>query len=113
MSPDESALCVGVRGFCGLLVEVEGPAADLHSGGYGGLVHNPAHALARLLASLYDEDGRVAVANFYKDVEEVPMNERARLRQATPPDGGIGPTTRCFRVVWRIGIHCVGSRLRG
>ena len=86
MSPDEPALCVGVRGFCGLLVEVEGPVADLHSGGYGGLVHNPAHALARLLASLHDEDGRVAVANFYKDVEELPMNERAWLRQATPPE---------------------------
>ena len=86
MSPDEPALCVGVRGFCGLLAEVEGPAADLHSGGYGGLVHNPAHALARMLGGLHDEDGRVAVADFYRDVQELPADERARLRRATPPE---------------------------
>lgn len=86
MSPDQPALCVGVRGFCGLLAEVEGPAADLHSGGYGGLVQNPAHALARMMASLHDEDGRVAVADFYRGVEELPAGERTRLREATPAE---------------------------
>ncbi|RIV19217.1 M20/M25/M40 family metallo-hydrolase [Alicyclobacillaceae bacterium I2511] len=62
---DQPALCMGVRGLCGLAVEVLGPTLPLHSGGYGGLVQNPIHALATMLASLYTSEGHVAVPGFY------------------------------------------------
>jgi len=63
---DQPSLCMSVRGFCGVEVEVQGPRQDLHSGGYGGLVLNPAHALSKLIASLHTEDGRVAVDHFMR-----------------------------------------------
>ena len=49
-------------------IDVTGPALDLHSGTYGGNVQNPAIALARIIASLKPEDGRVAVPGFYDEV---------------------------------------------
>jgi len=58
-------------------VFVSGPAADLHSGIFGGAVANPATALARLLATLHDANGQVAVAGFYDDVEPLADWERA------------------------------------
>ncbi|MFQ5691558.1 MAG: dipeptidase [Nitrospinota bacterium] len=62
------AIMYGLRGLSYLEVVLQGPDHDLHSGGYGGSVDNPANVLARLLASLQDEDGRVAIPGFYDDV---------------------------------------------
>src|SRR5690606_10978847 len=53
-------------------IEVEGPSQDLHSGSYGGAVVNPANALARIIASFHDENGRVAIEGFYDDVAAAP-----------------------------------------
>ena len=49
-------------------MKVSGPAMDLHSGIFGGAVVNPITALARMIASLHDADGRVALAGFYDGV---------------------------------------------
>src|SRR6516225_4359904 len=62
------SLCVGLRGLAYVEVTVEGPAFDLHSGTFGGGVMNPVDALARMIASLHDGDGKVIVAGFYDDV---------------------------------------------
>lgn len=70
------AVCYGLRGLAAMEVIVQGPYQDLHSGVYGGAVMNPAHALARLIDSLHDTDGRVAVAGFYDDVEPLSQEER-------------------------------------
>jgi acetylornithine deacetylase/succinyl-diaminopimelate desuccinylase-like protein len=67
----------GLRGIMALELRVGGPAMDLHSGIYGGAVANPATALARLLATLHDSDGHVAIAGFYDDVLPVQDWERA------------------------------------
>jgi acetylornithine deacetylase/succinyl-diaminopimelate desuccinylase-like protein len=56
-----------------------GPARDLHSGTYGGTLANPATAIAHLVASLHDADGRVAAEGFYDGVLEVDDAERARV----------------------------------
>lgn len=72
------ALCYGLRGLTALDFTVKGPARDLHSGSYGGTVANPATAMARLIASLHDNDGHVAVEGFYEGVREVDDTERAR-----------------------------------
>ena len=75
----EPSLVVGNRGLCSLEFMLQGPAKDLHSGRHGGSVTNPLHAIARLVASLHDADGRVAVAGFYDKVRELDPSERAEL----------------------------------
>jgi acetylornithine deacetylase/succinyl-diaminopimelate desuccinylase-like protein len=74
---DEPSLIVGAKGLVSLAVTVVTAAADLHSGRHGGAAPNAVHALARLIASLHDEDGRVAVPGFYARVRPPAPEERA------------------------------------
>jgi acetylornithine deacetylase/succinyl-diaminopimelate desuccinylase-like protein len=74
------SLCVGLRGLMYLEVRVDGPKTDLHSGSFGGGVANPVNALARILAKLHDDDGRVAVPGFYDNVVELTQEEREEIR---------------------------------
>jgi acetylornithine deacetylase/succinyl-diaminopimelate desuccinylase-like protein len=76
---DEPSLTVANRGLAGLEVTLTGPAKDLHSGRHGGAVANPLHAMAGLIASLHQPDGRVAVAGFYDRVRELSAAERADI----------------------------------
>lgn len=76
---DEPSLTTGNRGLAGLELTVRGAAKDLHSGRHGGSVPNPLHALARLIASLHTEDGRVAVDGFYDRVRELSAKERGEI----------------------------------
>ncbi|HEX9563775.1 MAG TPA: dipeptidase [Gemmatimonadaceae bacterium] len=76
-APGLPALLTSLRGMAYFRIAVAGPDTDLHSGSYGGAVVNPVTVLARILASLHDEDGRVAVAGFYDRCREWP----AELRQ--------------------------------
>jgi acetylornithine deacetylase/succinyl-diaminopimelate desuccinylase-like protein len=69
-----------LRGLAYLEVHVHGASTDLHSGQFGGTVTNPANALAQILASLHDADGRVAVDGFYDDVVEWDAETRERIR---------------------------------
>ena len=62
---DEPSLTVASRGLCGLELTLTAAAKDLHSGRHGGGVANPLHAMAALIASLHEPNGRVAVAGFY------------------------------------------------
>lgn len=73
------AICYGLRGLAELEVTIRGPHSDLHSGVYGGMVANPAHVLAALLASLHDEAGRVAVPGFYDGMIAPDPAERNRF----------------------------------
>jgi acetylornithine deacetylase/succinyl-diaminopimelate desuccinylase-like protein len=72
-------LTQSLRGIAAMEVIVRGPATDLHSGIFGGAVMNPATALVKLLASLHDEKGRIAVPGFYDDVTKVDPAEREAL----------------------------------
>jgi len=69
-------LSYGLRGVAALEIKVTGPKIDLHSGIFGGAVTNPATALARLLATLHDQNGHIAVPGFYDDV--VPLQDWER-----------------------------------
>lgn len=73
------AICYGLRGLAGLEVIVKGAKGDLHSGLYGGAVANPIHALSKILASLHDDEGRVAVEGFYDRVEALEEEERVSM----------------------------------
>ncbi len=81
------ALTYSLRGIAALEVIVRGPAADLHSGIYGGSVDNPAMVLCQMLARLRDGRGRITVPGFYKDVAPLSRAERrelARLPYSAP-----------------------------
>ena len=73
---DEPAITYSLRGMTYIEVTVEGPKDDLHSGFYGGAVHNPALALVQLLSKMFDEHNSIAVPGFYDDV--VPITDRER-----------------------------------
>jgi len=73
------ALLFSLRGLAYFEVNVHGAKSDLHSGEYGGAVTNPANALARIVASLHDADGRVAIDGFYDDVVEWDRETRDQI----------------------------------
>jgi acetylornithine deacetylase/succinyl-diaminopimelate desuccinylase-like protein len=73
---DEPSLTVASRGLCGLEFTLSSASKDLHSGRHGGGVANPLHAIAQLIASLHEPNGRVAVAGFYDEVRELSQAER-------------------------------------
>ncbi len=79
-------LSYGLRGVTALEVKVTGPKMDLHSGVFGGAVANPITALAQLLATLHDREGRVAIAGFYDRVKPLENWEREAWRKL-PIDG--------------------------
>ena len=76
-------LTYSLRGIAAMEFAVRGPAMDLHSGVFGGAVMNPATAVARLVASLHDPDGRVAIKGFYDAVR--PVHEWEREAAAALP----------------------------
>lgn len=82
-------LTYALRGIAALEFRVTGPSQDLHSGVFGGAVMNPATAVARLIATLHDQDGRVAVAGFYDKVRALPDWERAALASLPVGDESI------------------------
>ncbi|MBC5801191.1 MAG: dipeptidase [Candidatus Eremiobacteraeota bacterium] len=76
---DVPSLTVSLRGLVHWEVAVHGPASDLHSGYFGGLVVNPIEALARMIATLREPSGAVAVAGFYDGIREPSDAERADI----------------------------------
>ncbi len=82
ISMDTPSITCGLRGLTYMEVEVTGPDKDLHSGLFGGAVANPANVLARLVASLIDENGRVTIPGFYDDVRELTPAERKAFNKA-------------------------------
>jgi len=79
LSPDQPMIIYGLRGVWAGEVTVRGPSQDLHSGMFGGAVHNPNQALCALLAQLHDSAGRVAVPGFYDQVQTLTEQERTAL----------------------------------
>ncbi len=82
LSMDTPSITCGLRGLTYMEVEVTGPDKDLHSGLFGGAVANPANVLARLVAGLIDENGRVTIPGFYDDVRELTDDERRAFNRA-------------------------------
>lgn len=79
-APGLPSLLFSLRGLAYLQIDVQGPDRDLHSGSYGGAVVNPAMALARILATLHDSDGRIAVKGFYEGVRDWGDAVREQIR---------------------------------
>jgi acetylornithine deacetylase/succinyl-diaminopimelate desuccinylase-like protein len=82
ISLEHPSLETGLRGLSYVEVEVCGPDRDLHSGVYGGAVANPATILAKLIASMHDENNHITIPGFYDDVLELSAVEREMLNKA-------------------------------
>jgi acetylornithine deacetylase/succinyl-diaminopimelate desuccinylase-like protein len=87
IAPDVPSTVTGMRGMAAASITFHGPDLDLHSGVFGGAIPNPATAIARLVAALHDEHGRVQVPGFYDDVLELTAEER-ELFAKVPDDEG-------------------------
>ncbi|WP_370636841.1 dipeptidase [Afifella sp. IM 167] len=74
---DTPAIATRLRGLLYEELFVEGPSHDLHSGHYGSAARNPIHVLAKLLADLRDDDGRIQIPGFYDGVKELTAEEKA------------------------------------
>lgn len=79
IAPDTPTITYGLRGLAYFELRVYGPSHDLHSGLYGGVVHNPAQALCELIAGMHDAEGRVTLPGFYDRVRPLTEEERAEL----------------------------------
>jgi acetylornithine deacetylase/succinyl-diaminopimelate desuccinylase-like protein len=82
ISNETPSLEIGLRGLSYVEVEVTGANRDLHSGVYGGAVANPINVLAKMIASLHDDDGHITIPGFYDNVVELSDDERAELAKA-------------------------------
>ena len=97
LGPDRPAITYALRGKLAFELELRGAAIDLHSGGFGGAVHNPAQALCELIAGLHDTRGRIAIPGLYDSVRDWGEAERARMARSGPDDARILREARARR----------------
>jgi acetylornithine deacetylase/succinyl-diaminopimelate desuccinylase-like protein len=76
------SITYGLRGLAYFEIHVRGPQSDLHSGLFGGVVHNPAQALCELIAGMHDANGRITLPGFYDQVQPLSKDERELLSQS-------------------------------
>jgi acetylornithine deacetylase/succinyl-diaminopimelate desuccinylase-like protein len=88
VAADIPTIIYALRGLAYFELRVHGPAHDLHSGVFGGVVHNPAIALCQLLAGMHDENGKITLPGFYDRVIELSEVEKASLQRL--------PTTEAY-----------------
>ena len=77
--PNTPAITLGIRGIITLEVALKAAKGDMHSGTFGGIAYNPNRALVKALSSLWDDEGKVAIAHFYDDVKDVAPEELKHL----------------------------------
>lgn len=78
---DQPTIVYGLRGLAYFELRIHGPGKDLHSGLFGGAVHNPAQALTELVAGMHDRNGRVTLPGFYKKVRKVSQQEHKAFKK--------------------------------
>ncbi|MEA2443416.1 MAG: hypothetical protein QOJ12_708, partial [Thermoleophilales bacterium] len=89
LGPGRPAITYALRGSLNAELELTGPRADRHSGAFGGAIHNPAQALAEVIAGLHDSHRRIAIPGFYARVRKLSPEHRAALRRSGPSDRSI------------------------
>lgn len=76
---DYPTITSALRGLAYFELKVQGPAHDLHSGVYGGVVRNPAIALAEIISGMHDAEGRITLPGFYDKVHKLTVEEKNEL----------------------------------
>jgi acetylornithine deacetylase/succinyl-diaminopimelate desuccinylase-like protein len=88
-SPKHPALGYSLRGIMAFEITLHGPARDLHSGGFGGAVDNPAMALSQLLGRLRDKNGHITIPGFYDGVAPLSAYERKEYARLPITDAAL------------------------
>ena len=86
LKPDLPSLVYGLRGLSYFELWVYGPEHDLHSGVFGGSLHNPAQALCELVAGMHDANGHITLPGFYDKVRVLSDDERSELARVPHSD---------------------------
>ena len=86
LRPDQPSLVYGLRGLAYFELWVYGPDHDLHSGMFGGSIHNPAQVLCELIAGMHDANGHITLPGFYDRVRTLDADERASLAEGAHTD---------------------------
>lgn len=81
IAPDKPTITTGLRGLAYFELKVFGPSKDLHSGLFGGTVHNPAQALTELIAGMHDKNGKITLTGFYDKVRKLSKKERQEFKR--------------------------------
>src|SRR5215467_6753015 len=79
-APGLPSILSSLRGLAYFQIDVRGPETDLHSGSYGGAVMNPAMALARILSTMHDANGHIAIEGFYDKVRDWGADARTAIK---------------------------------
>jgi acetylornithine deacetylase/succinyl-diaminopimelate desuccinylase-like protein len=87
--PDRPAITYALRGSLSVELEAQGPRRELHSGTFGGAIHNPLQALCEMIARLHDSQGRVLIPGFYDRVRQWNARERAYMQEVGPSDAKV------------------------
>lgn len=96
-APGKPAITYAMRGGLSLELEVTGPRQDLHSGLYGGAVHNPLQAMVEIVSQLHDSSGRIAIPGFYDRIRTLSPVDRKQMRIAGPTDAEVLAQARADR----------------
>ena len=86
IAADYPTIVYSLRGLAYFELKVFGPQHDLHSGLFGGVVHNPAIVLSDLIAGMHDLKGRITLPGFYDKVLPISDEERQALSQLPMDD---------------------------
>ncbi len=81
ISADAPTITYALRGLAYFEIRVYGPSHDLHSGVFGGVVHNPAQALCELVAGMHDQEGHILLPGFYDKVRKITPAEHEALQR--------------------------------
>ncbi len=86
ISDEIPTMIYALRGLAYFQVNITGPNRDLHSGQFGGKVQNPLNAMAEIMASFHDADGRIAVEGIYDEVRPLSDEERGEFAKVDEGD---------------------------
>jgi acetylornithine deacetylase/succinyl-diaminopimelate desuccinylase-like protein len=79
MAADVPTITLGLRGVAHFELIIHGPKRDLHSGMFGGVVHNPAQVMCDVLSGMHNPDGSVALPGYYDNVRTLTDEEKEEL----------------------------------
>lgn len=79
INPQTPTIVYALRGLAYFEIKIYGPDHDLHSGVFGGAIHNPAQALCEIIAGMHDAQNRVTLPGFYDHVQQMDDEERRQL----------------------------------
>lgn len=113
ISKEKPTIVYGLRGLAYFELEIFGPAQDLHSGMFGGVVYNPIQALAEVIAGLKNVQGRIQIPGFYDDVLPLDGQEKKELQKLGMDEQFYLSQTGTKRLICEEGyspVECVGAR---